>query len=154
NRRVFWSQWAQMLARAGRDDEALAVLRRAAAAVPNEANVFVEQQAALYLRRAGAHVEKGNWPQALDAVAARFDKVDNAARELLRKWRLEMFLRWASKLTDAGQFADALLALDRGLGIEPDDADLRGQVCYVVQEWAKKLLADGGEEAARKMLLE
>lgn len=98
NRRVLWGEWADALATKGDDDQALAVLRRAAEQVPD--GNFVGQQAWIYIRRGEAKAEAGEWAQALAAVTPGFDKVDEAARTELNDWRISFYLRWANSEMD------------------------------------------------------
>jgi tetratricopeptide (TPR) repeat protein len=152
NRKVFWSKWAESLAAAGRDGEALDVLRNAAKSIPAEAGHFVAQQSWIYLRGGEALVDKGEWDRALAAVEPGLTKLDGEPLRELEQWRRDLHLRWCRSLMDNRQFARALDVLERGAARDPHDERYPDAACYAVQQWARDAFAAAGEDQAHEVI--
>jgi tetratricopeptide (TPR) repeat protein len=151
NRKVVWGEWAEAAAKAGKDDEALAVLRRAATAVPD--GNFPAMQAWIYLRRAEEFAKAGQWEKALAVVARGLKKVDEAAQKELREWSADVPLRWSQSEMDKNHFAKAIDILQGARSRQPVDDRLTQNLVYSVQEWARAAQAKEGEGKARAILL-
>ena len=63
-----------------------------------------------------------------------------------RELVVTLYVRSASKAIDASDWSSALEAYADGLGIVPDSRDLSRNVPYVLQEWSRKALQEGGAE--------
>jgi tetratricopeptide (TPR) repeat protein len=85
NQKVIWQDYAQWEMQAGREEAAIAVLRRAAAAVPE--SDFIVRQAYLFEEQAEPLLRAGELQKALAVVERGISKVDLPAQQRLRKWR-------------------------------------------------------------------
>jgi tetratricopeptide (TPR) repeat protein len=151
NRTAIWTDWALAEAGAGRDDAALAVLRRAAQDFPD--GDFARRQAWIYLARGEALAETGDWLAAMAAVDPGLAKVDPPARAELVEWRGDVWLRWADRETDAGRFAEAVDVLARAAAENPGEARFGEQLAYVVQEWLADTRKRQDEATARRIIV-
>ncbi len=150
NRKVVWSQWAEAAAMAENDDEAVDILRRAAAEVPD--GNFPAMQAWIYIRRGEEFVKAGDWENALAAVQPGFEKIDEAPRTELKQWTTELPLRWSQSELDAKNFRKAIELLDEARDREPNDERLTHNIVYAVQEWVRETLEKEGEAKASEVL--
>ncbi|HJQ60562.1 MAG TPA: hypothetical protein VJ890_26900, partial [Vineibacter sp.] len=141
NQIAVWQRWAMTLADAGRPDEAVTVLKRAADALPQGG--FQSMQAWVYIKPGEALVKARQWQAAFAATEAGMAKLDAAPRQELAKWRDDLFLRWTNAEIGDGRFEAAAAVLTQGLAARPDDKRLRQTVGYLAQEWAKKEGANG-----------
>jgi tetratricopeptide (TPR) repeat protein len=146
NRKVFWTAYAEAALKAGKDREALVILRRAARLVPD--GDFEAAQAELYCRLGEPLARAGKWEQALAVAERGLTKVDARPRASLRKWRADLFLRWSAAERKDGNFDKAAAVLEKGLGIEPGENDLARAVGYLARQWAKAAVAKGGAKEA------
>lgn len=150
NRKVFWGEWADVLAAEGDDEKALSVLRRAAKEVSD--GRFFERQAWIYTRRGESQIDAEEWSQALAIVEPGLAKVDEAARDELRDWRDNFYLRWAAAELRQKSFKKAIEILATGLKNSPDDSRLANNVVFTTQEWARHAVVEHGEHHAIAML--
>jgi tetratricopeptide (TPR) repeat protein len=152
-RHAAWLEFARSAMKAGHEAEAVAVLRRAAAAVPD--SDFPEQQAYLFLRPAEALIKDGKWDAALAVAERGLHTVDaEPARKKLLGWRAEVYLRRAQTEWKKGAFDRAAAVLVKGLEVAPADRDLGNAVLYLAQEWLKAADTSGGPQAAAAALAE
>ena len=147
-----WQQWAEATAAAGKDDEAIAILRRAAAAVPD--GTFPRMQAWIYIRRGEDLITKGRWQQAATAVEPGLVKLDPIPQAELRRWTAELPLRWAQSEMQKKDFKSAIEVLERGRGLAPKDERLAHDIVYAVQEWVEYTQAKAGDVKAKAILVE
>jgi tetratricopeptide (TPR) repeat protein len=136
NRDAIWNKWAMSLAAAGRPDEGIAVLKRAAAAVPDGG--FEPMQAWVYIKPGEDLVKAHDWKGALTATEAGLSKLDPIPLKELVEWRDNLFVRWTNSEIDSERFDSAASVLEAGLGAKPDAGNLLHTVSYLGQEWAKK----------------
>jgi tetratricopeptide (TPR) repeat protein len=153
NRKVFWSKWAEARASAGKKDEAVALLRKAARQVPGESAYFLGLVSWVYLRQGEALARAGKWEQALAAVEPGLTRLDGPPREEVRRWRRDLRLRWAQAVLDGGEHEKAVALLARALAVEKDDR-AANNLCYTVGRWARHVYAGAGEAPARALLKE
>jgi tetratricopeptide (TPR) repeat protein len=152
NRKAVWSEWAEASAKSGKVDEALAILRRAEATIPD--GNFAALQAWLYIRPAEALIKAGEWENAVAAVEPGFQKIDKGPQEELRRWRGAVPLRWANALLSKRDYEKAVAVLQAARAHNPADGRLSNNLVYTVQEWARAALAKDGEDKAKAILLE
>src|SRR5262249_37358354 len=151
NRQAVWTQWALALLEKGKEDEALTVLRRAAAAVPD--GHFTAMQAWVFIRKAEGLVASGEWEKALAAIEPGFERIDKAAAAELRHYRAGLRVRWAHAEIAGGRFPQAVDVLAKGMEADPDDRRLPAHLAFAVQEHAASAHAAEGEERARAVLV-
>src|SRR5262249_17511059 len=122
NRVAVWTQWALALVEKGNEAAALAVLRRAAAQVPD--GHFTAMQAWLFIRKAEESARAGEWRSALAALEPGLPRVDQPAVAELRHYRTGLRLRWAHAEVARARFAQAVDVLAEGLAADPADRRL------------------------------
>lgn len=150
NRKVLWSQWADAAAMSNKDDEAIEILRRAAAEVPD--GNFPAMQAWIYIRRGEELIKAGEWEKAMAAVETGLGKIDETPREELRAWMADLPLRWSQSEMDAKNYANAIELLARARSQQPDDQRLTQNIIYVTQEWVRETFEKEGEAKACEVL--
>jgi tetratricopeptide (TPR) repeat protein len=146
NRKAFFALWASAAAKAGNDDEALRVLRKAAAEVASDAEFFLAQEPWIFIERGEAKIEAKEWEQALAAVEPGFAKVSEKAVKQLQEWRRDLYLRWANALLDERKFDEGIKVLLKGRAAAPQDGLITNNLLYLLQEGLAQ--ADGAKAAA------
>jgi tetratricopeptide (TPR) repeat protein len=146
NRKLAWTEFAAAALKAGRDAEAVAIVRRAAA--EGLGKDFEAVQADLYCRQGEQLIKAGKWEQALAVAERGLGRVDAKPREALRKWRAGVFLRWAAAERRAARFEEAAAILEKGLAAEPKDADFPRSVNFLARQWATAAAAKDGIKGA------
>ena len=141
NQAAVWTRWAMSLADVGKRDEAVAVLKRAASALPDGG--FEAMQSWVYIKPAEAFIVARNWPAAFSATEAGLAKLDAGPRRELAAWRDNLFPRWTNAEIKDGKFEAAASVLSLGLTTAPTDAKLHEMVGYLAQEWAKSASSRG-----------
>jgi tetratricopeptide (TPR) repeat protein len=133
NHKVIWAEYADARMKAGKPDEAVAVLRRAAKAVTGED--FESRQAYLFARPADTLMHAEKWDDALKLIDTGIKAVDPKAQKTLREMRVGLFLRWAQTEEKKGQFASALTILKRAASEESDNR-IKNNTLVVYDTWA------------------
>lgn len=137
NRTVVWCDWARASMKAGRPDEAIDVLHRAAQAVTAEADHFAELESWLFIEPGEALADAHDWQAALLASEPGLEKLTGKPRQDVLEWRLGVHLRWSEYEIEQHQFADAARVLEEARQVAPDDSRLQNGLCYVMQEWLR-----------------
>ena len=141
NQLVTWNRWAASLIDAGKRDEAVAVLKQAARALPKGG--FEVMQAWVYIKAGEELIKARKWQAALSAGEEGLPRLDPVPRQELVKWRDNLFVRWMNAEVRAGQFEAAGGALARSLDAVPVDPRMSQMAAYVGYHWTKKA-ANGG----------
>jgi tetratricopeptide (TPR) repeat protein len=140
NRTVCWREFAEARMRAGREAEAIEILKQAAARSPGNADIWVSLQAGLFIRRGEELIKAGDWEKALQIGASA--PLDEKPRAELDRWRSGARTRRAIALVKEKKFGEALDVLAGGTR----DARTAQNIAWTVQEWAKLLPEDEGLE--------
>lgn len=140
NERVVWSNYAASRVTAGKPDEAVTILRRAAKAVTSAD--FEIQQAYLFARPADELMNAGRWDDALKMIDSGLKIVDPKAHKELREYRVGLFLRWAAAEENKGQFESALAILKRATG-EEKDSRIKNNTLATYDSWAHGYMKSG-----------
>jgi RNA polymerase sigma factor (sigma-70 family) len=134
NRKAVWTQWALALVEQGKDSEALAVLRRAAAAVPD--GHFTAMQAWVFIHKAESRARAGKWQEALAVLDPGKAQIDKPAAEELRHYRTGLRVRWAHAEMAERRFPKAVDILAEGMAADSADQRLPAHLAFAVQEHA------------------
>jgi tetratricopeptide (TPR) repeat protein len=141
--------WAESLRKAGKEDDALAVLRRAADRAPKDHKKdYQELQARLYTRPGEELVKAGEWDKALALAKGGLSKIDEEARQDLRRWRNGLFLRWADA-EQKGNVEKAVAVLEKGMAVDPEERNFANNLACLVHDRAKELDAAGKPDEAK-----
>jgi pentatricopeptide repeat protein len=140
NHKVVWAEYADARMKAGKPDEAVAILRRAAKAVTGED--FETRQAYLFARPADALMHAEKWDDALKLIDSGIKAVDPKAQKTLREMRVGLFLRWANTEEKKGQFETALAILKRAAA-EESDSRIKNNTLVVYDTWANGYMKRG-----------
>jgi tetratricopeptide (TPR) repeat protein len=135
NQVAIWGNWAASLIDAGQSDEAIAVLKQAAKAVPKGG--FETMQAWAYIKPSEALIKARKWQAAVLAAEGGLPKLDPIPRQELVRWRNELYLRWVNSEIRVGHFQAAADALARALDTFPDDPRLDQLTAYLGYRWTK-----------------
>jgi tetratricopeptide (TPR) repeat protein len=146
NHSVVWAWYIEAVLQAGKDRQALTLIRRAAQATKGKDF----QSAAYQFSRYGEKCLRESWEAAL-AVARRGLKVlPEGEAPQLRAWRSGVFRRWSQWLLDQKQGQDvagSLKVLARGYALDPNDEAIMAGLAYHTQEALRILEARSGLKA-------
>jgi tetratricopeptide (TPR) repeat protein len=140
NQLAIWNNWASSLIEAGQRDEAIAVLKRGAKAVPKGG--FEAMQAWVYVKPGEELINARKWHAAMLVAEEGLTKLDPAPRQELVTWRNNLYVRWVDSEIRAGQFHAAADALSRGFDVKTNDPRLGQMASYLGHQWTIK--ASGG----------
>jgi tetratricopeptide (TPR) repeat protein len=141
--------WAESLRKAGKEDDALAVLRRAAGQAPKEQKKdYLELQAHLFIRPGEELVKASEWDKALALAQNGLSKIDEEARKDLRRWRNGLFLHWADA-EQKGNVEKAVAILEKGMAADPDERNFANNLACLVHDRARELDAAGKPDEAK-----
>jgi tetratricopeptide (TPR) repeat protein len=138
NQRVVWSQYIEDLLSAGKDEEALPIIRRAAEATGDD-----EWRSASYwfIRHGEKRLEE-NWEAALEVVQRGLKVLPAAEAQALLEWRSSVFRRWSQELLAEKQDVDgSLKVLARAYELNAMDEAIVAGVAFHTQE-ALQMLDD------------
>ena len=138
NRKVLWHSYAESRSKAGKMEEALDVLRRAAKAIPGED--FETRQAFLFIDRANELVESGKWIEALKLFDSGVAKVDKKAAAKIKDARIGLFLNRSVAAMEKGEYEAALEILKEGEKLEPKDGRIKNNAVAAFDKWANNLM--------------
>jgi tetratricopeptide (TPR) repeat protein len=148
--------WAAESIKAGKLDEALAILRKAAASLPQGG--FNNLQTWVYISPAEEKAQKQDWAAALAIVepaTKQFqDKQFAAQLAEIQDYQASLFDRWATQEIAAKRFPEAAKVLEMGLTKVPSDRTLAHNLAYVVQEWSRQMSAQDGPAKADQLVLD
>jgi hypothetical protein len=113
NRAVIWNKWVEAAIDAGQREEAIAILKRAAADVPKGG--FLAMQSWVYIKPGETLVKAGQWEEALSLADAGLATLDPDPAAELKRWRSNLYLRWFNAEIDARRFEGAAAVVSKGL---------------------------------------
>lgn len=146
NRRVVWQRRIDAAIATGTFEDALAVTRAAHAADP--AAGFDRQEARAAMVRARLLADDRRWPQALAVATEAVGRVGPASAQALDRFRANLLLAWMNDAIDGRRWDDALEAAAAGQRDLSDDARVRRNAAYLLQEWSEAVFATQGARAA------
>lgn len=149
NSKVIWRKYAQALIEQGKDKEAQSVLNKASEILPAEKGYFTSLKAWLYIRKGEQLAKKGQWERALGAASKRAFVLEEGPAKELNRWRMGLYLRWASSELRKKNFEEALAILEKGFITAPQNRKIRNNLAYTIQEWGKSLLNRRASEKER-----
>jgi tetratricopeptide (TPR) repeat protein len=154
NRKVVWGKWADRLVRDGKEDDAVAMLRRAAAEVRAEdRDDVLDLQAQVYVQQGEALIRAADWEKALRCADRGLKKADQEAEEKLRRWRNGVYLRWAAAEEKTGNAGRAVAVLERAMTTDPTESDFSNNLGCLVRDRAVWLHTAGKPTEAKAELL-
>jgi tetratricopeptide (TPR) repeat protein len=134
NYKVTWHQFAEATMKAGKEDDALAVVRRAAKAVPGDE--FAKAEANVYMRRGEKIVHDKKWEDALKFANGGLAKVSNESKDELKDWRNGIYLRWSQEFTNKSEYEKSLAILRQGMSADPKYDNFVNNSVAVYDKWA------------------
>lgn len=150
NRRVIWGQWAQSEIEATHRKEALAILERAAAAVPDGG--FLEMQSWVFIQEGQALLDKGAFRQALAVASPGFKVLSPQPKRILRDWCADLYVRWANGELDQARYGATWSVLDEASRAHPEDKRYPRMLAYLTQEWSEAIHGAEGPANAEALL--
>lgn len=132
NHKVVWAEFADSRMKAGKPEEAVAILRRAAKAGTGED--FETRQAYLFAGPAQDLMDAGKWDEALSLIDAGLKAVDVKAQKKLGDVRINLFLQWSHEELKKDQFEKALAVLKQACAEK--DGRITNNTLAVYDTWA------------------
>lgn len=139
NHAVLWKEYAHAEMKAGKEEQALAVARRAATVLP-ERDIY-RLPAQLFESRGEDLVKAGQWEQALALGRRGLAKLDGAAAKELRSWRADLYLRWSDERRKKGDWNKVFAVLAQAQADDPKDTRYPSQLRYLAQERLRETAA-------------
>lgn len=139
NHAVLWKEYAHAEMKAGKEEQALAVARRAAAVLPERD--IKQLPAQLFEARGEDLVKAGKWEEALALARRGLDKLEGADAKELQSWRADLYLRWSDERRKKGDWDKAFAVLAHAQADDPKDARYPDQLRYVAQERIRETAA-------------
>jgi hypothetical protein len=131
-----------------RDAEVVAVVKRAAAAVPGEADF---RSPSRWLEQAGAkHVQAEEWDAALAVVERGLKVLEGDEAKKMKVWRSKMFRQWSQTLLKKKDADGSMKALARAYALDPGDKEIHDGVEFHAQEALPIVESRDGREAMVK----
>ncbi len=153
NHQVVWVEYAQATMAAGKQDEALAIARRAQEATKTTDSSIVELPANLFLKPGEDLAEKGKWEEAFALANRVLPKLEGKSAEKLGEWRAVLFPRWAKAKREKGDWDGAFSVLEKGVADAPKRSDCKDGIAYYAQEWIEEVGDDPKKVAERAAAL-
>jgi tetratricopeptide (TPR) repeat protein len=148
NHKVVWQKYIVWLLDNQRDAEAVAVVKRAATAVPGEADF---RSASRWLEQAGAkHVKAEDWDAALAVVERGLKVLEGDEARKMKAWRSSVFRQWSQSLLKKKDADGSMKVLARAYALDPSDKEIHEGVEYHAQEALPMIEAKVGREAMVK----
>jgi tetratricopeptide (TPR) repeat protein len=123
-----YSRYVEATLASGKDEDALALLRRAARAVPEEREFRHEHD--WFVGLGEKRVKEKGWEAGLE-VADRGLKVLPAAEgKKLKEWQAGVYRRWSQSLLDRQDFDGSVRVLARAYALGGDDREVRAGIAY------------------------
>jgi len=146
NRTAFYTAWAVSEMEAGRDRQAIEVLRQAHQADPE--GKFLAMQSWIYIRPSEDAAQKGEWAKALLLTETGLKSVDKQAVEDLQNWRKNLYTRWSAEAIKKEDYPAAAKVSEYALAKMPDDSRFKQRLAFIAQEWARTTMEKKGLKAA------
>jgi tetratricopeptide (TPR) repeat protein len=140
NAKVYALKQAEGLLAAGKDDDALAALRRAAKAVPGAADELLAAEADLYQREVAKLSKAAKWDAAVAFAERGLRKVAEKSRKELTDTRNGVYLNWSNAHVKAKEYEKALEVLRKATKADPEDGRFRNNAIAVYDSWAEPLM--------------
>lgn len=148
NHKVAWAEYAESRMKAGKVDEAVAILRRAAKAGTGED--FETRQAYLFIGPAQDLMDVSKWDEALVLIDRGLKAVDPKAQKKLREVRVGLFLQWSHAEATNKAFEKSLAVLKRAAA-EERDGRIKNNTLALYDSWANTHIQRGEWKEAIKV---
>jgi tetratricopeptide (TPR) repeat protein len=132
NYAVLWRKYAHAEMKAGREEQALTVARRAAAVVADRDIKLLPAQ--LFESRGEELLKAGQWDEALALGRRGLTKLEGAAAKELQSWRADLYLRWSDERRKKGDWDKAFAVLLQAQADNPKETRYSNNLLYAAQE--------------------
>jgi tetratricopeptide (TPR) repeat protein len=85
-------------------------------------------------------IEAGKWEEAVALYTTGLEKVDKKAVAKLKNARVGLFLNWADKAAQKGEFETAIDILKKGTVLEPKDPNILNNTLAAYDAWSNKYM--------------
>jgi tetratricopeptide (TPR) repeat protein len=140
NLEAVWSKFITATFAAGKDQEALAQLRRAAEMLPKERDFA--SPSVWFISRAQDKQREGGWEASLADVEASLPLLAGAETKKLREFRSGLFRRWSQEHLENKDYEASVKVLARGYALDAADREIHSGLGYHAAQ-ALKGLDDG-----------
>jgi tetratricopeptide (TPR) repeat protein len=123
-----WRRYVEATLASGKDDEALALLRRAAKAVPDEREFRSEHD--WFVGLGEKQIKQKGWEAGLEVVDRGLKVLPPAEGKKLKEWRVGVLRRWSQSLLDRHDFDGSVRVLARAYALDGDDREVRAGIAY------------------------
>jgi tetratricopeptide (TPR) repeat protein len=149
NHGVLWEKYAHAQMKAGKEDQALAIARRAVAVLPKRDVELLP--ARLFQARGEDLVKAGQWEDALALAGRGQAKLEGTAAKDLRSWRADVYLRWSHDRRKQGDWDKAFTVLALAQADDPKDTRYTTQLRYLAQERLRETAAKEPAKLAERV---
>lgn len=132
NKTYIWSKYIHWLLAAGRDDEAVGVMRRAASTIPDNKEF---QAASYWFCQFGDNIiEETGWEEALPIAERAFRVLPAGEAKEVAKWRGNVYRRWSRSLLSKQDLDGSLQVIARGYAADPRSDEIKEGLAYHANE--------------------
>lgn len=132
NHGLAWGAYIESVLETGADDEAVALIGRAAQAVPDERDF--QRASHWFVRHGDGRIRDEGWEAGLSVVERGLKVLPDEEDRRIREWRSRLFRRWSQSLLEQQDAAGSLAVLARGYALDPADRALRAGIAYHTQQ--------------------
>jgi tetratricopeptide (TPR) repeat protein len=132
NQRIAWAAFIDAELAAGKDTEALAVVRRAARAVPDDRDFQSGHH--WFSRHGEKRIPDKGWEAGLAVVERGLKVLPKEEMPKLLAWRSSVFRRWSQSLLEKNDAGGSLKVLARAYALDPADREIIAGIAYHTQE--------------------
>lgn len=150
NQKALWQAWALAEIENDRRAAALAILARAAKALPGGG--FEEMQSFAFIHPGEKLAQDQQWQEALQLAETGLKTLPPSARKELHRWRNNVYNRWTITTIDQKKYAEVVDILEQAMKVDPDESDFERNMGFVVQEWLSQVESEKGLLAAESLL--
>jgi tetratricopeptide (TPR) repeat protein len=145
-----WQKYAEAELKAGREREAVAVLRRGAKALPE--GRFVRLQGEMFIHAAIDLKNEGKWDEAIALLERSLPLIDESPASEVRQWIVQIYNQRADTELKADRIDSALAVYAQAWTKWSDHRDLKEAVAFFAQKSLPKVVASESPERAAELL--
>lgn len=150
NHVYIWVKYLDAEFAAGRFEQGMKVLSRAAAAIPDDRDF--KNPAEWVGRAAKKRANAAGWAAGLTFADDALKALPKDAAEGIRKWKDSAYRRWSQSLLDKGEVNESMKVIADALALTPDRRELHSALAYHTQEALDHLAKEKGVQAASEYL--
>jgi tetratricopeptide (TPR) repeat protein len=132
NHRIAWAGYIEATLKSGKDKDALALIGRAAKAVPGDKDF--QSASHWFIRHGEKCIKEKGWEAGLAVVGRGLKVLPAGEGKKLLGWRSVVFRRWSQSLLGKQDADGSMKVLARAYALDPTDREVIAGIAYHTQE--------------------